>query len=57
MITGTLKEQGLDISNTDVAKYSILAGVAMVLIALVQCRLFEKNLRKGEINENLSYRF
>ena len=47
LITGTLKEQGFDISNTDVAKYSILAGVAMVLIALVQCWLFEKNLRKG----------
>lgn len=48
LITGTLKEQGLDISNIDVAKYSILAGVAMVLIALVQCWLFEKYLRKGE---------
>ena len=48
LITGTLKEQGLDISNIDVAKYSILAGVAMVLIALVQCWLFEKHLRKGE---------
>ena len=47
LITGTLKEQGFDISNTDVAKYSSLAGVAMVLIALVQCWLFEKNLRKG----------
>ena len=43
-----LKEQGLDITNTDVAKYSILAGVAMVLIALLQCWLFEKSLRKGE---------
>ena len=48
LITGTLKEQGLDISNIDVAKYSILAGVAMVLITLVQCWLFEKSLRKGE---------
>lgn len=48
LITGTLKEQGLDITNTDVAKYSIFAGVAMVLIALVQCWLFEKSLRKGE---------
>ena len=48
LITGTLKEQGLDITNTDVAKYSILAGVAMVLIALLQCWLFEKSLRKGE---------
>ncbi|UTC83860.1 DUF969 domain-containing protein [Treponema denticola] len=48
LITGTLKEQGLDITNTDVAKYSIFAGVAMVLIALLQCWLFEKSLRKGE---------
>ena len=32
LITGTLKEQGVDISNVDVAKYSILAGVAMLVI-------------------------
>ncbi|WP_024467567.1 DUF969 domain-containing protein [Treponema pedis] len=48
LITGTLKEQGLDVTNTDIAKYSVLAGVAMVLIALIQCWLFERNLRKGE---------
>lgn len=47
LITGTMKEQGLDISNTEVAAYSILAGAAMVCIALVQCWLFEKNIRKG----------
>ncbi len=47
LITGTLKEQGVDISNTAVAKYSILAGVAMLLISLAQCWLFERNLRKG----------
>ena len=48
LITGTLKEQGVDISNVDVAKYSILAGVAMLIIALLQCYLFERSLRKGE---------
>lgn len=48
LITATLQEQGFPVSNTDIAKYSILAGVAMLLISLVQCALFERNLRKGE---------
>lgn len=47
LITATLQEQGFPVSNTDIAKYSILAGVAMLIISLVQCALFERNLRKG----------
>ncbi|EFW38555.1 hypothetical protein HMPREF9554_00958 [Treponema phagedenis F0421] len=50
LITGTLQEQGVPVSNADIAKYSILAGVAMLVIALVQCWLFERHLKKGEKN-------
>ena len=48
LITGTLSEQGFSVLNTDVAKYSILAGVSMVVLSLIQCWLFERRLRKAE---------
>lgn len=48
LITGTLTEQGFDVSNTAIARNSIYAGVIMVVLALIQCWLLERKLRKGE---------
>ncbi|MCI5997314.1 MAG: DUF969 domain-containing protein [Peptoniphilaceae bacterium] len=47
LIVTTLKEQGYTITGTEVAYYSIFAGVAMILLSVVQCFLFERKLRKG----------
>ena len=46
LIQGTLNQAGYDVTNGDIAKSSILAGLAMLILALLQCYLFERKLRK-----------
>ncbi len=45
LIQGTLNQAGYDVTNGDIAKSSILAGLAMLILALLQCYLFERKLR------------
>ena len=42
----TLKDAGYPLDTADIAKWSIFAGVSMLIIALIQCAVFEKKLRK-----------
>lgn len=46
LIQGTLNQAGYVVTNGDIAKSSILAGLAMLILALLQCYLFERKLRK-----------
>lgn len=46
LIQGTLNQAGYDVTNGEIARSSILAGVSMVILALVQCYLYERRLRK-----------
>ena len=46
-----LKDKGHTITGAQVAYYSLFAGVAMIILSIVQCFLFEMKLRKaGEKN-------
>lgn len=46
LIQGTLNQAGYDVTNGEIAKSSILAGISMLILALVQCYLYERRLRK-----------
>ena len=52
LIATTLNEQGYKVSGSDIAFYSIFTGVAMLLLSIVQCYLFELKLRK-EVDVNV----
>lgn len=42
----TLKDAGFPLETAEIAKWSIFAGVSMLIIALIQCAVFEMKLRK-----------
>ena len=42
----TLKDAGFPLDTAEIAKWSIFAGVSMLIIALIQCAVFEMKLRK-----------
>lgn len=46
LIQGTLNQAGYAVTNGEIAKSSILAGISMLILALVQCYLYERRLRK-----------
>lgn len=46
LIQGTLNQAGFDVTNGEIARSSILAGISMLILALVQCYLYERRLRK-----------
>ena len=46
LIQGTLNQAGYDVTNGEIARSSILAGISMLILALVQCYLYERRLRK-----------
>ena len=48
LIQGTLNQAGFDVTNGEIAKSSILAGISMLILALVQCYLYERRLRKDK---------
>lgn len=50
LIQGTLKEAGFQVTNGQIANGSILAGVSMLVLSLIQCYLFERKLRKEQKN-------
>lgn len=50
LMQGTLKEAGFPVETADIAKYSIFAGVAMLILALIQCYLFERKIGKDMKN-------
>ena len=50
LIQGTLNQAGFDVTNGEIARSSILAGISMLILALVQCYLYERRLRKDMKN-------
>lgn len=50
LIQGTLNQAGFDVTNGEIARSSILAGISMLILALVQCYLYERKLRKDMKN-------
>lgn len=50
LIQGTLKEAGFQVTNGQIANGSILAGVSMLVLSLLQCYLFERKLRREQKN-------
>lgn len=46
LVIGTLEKAGYKVANTEVAYYSIFIGIAMLILSIVQCYLFERKLRK-----------
>lgn len=50
LIQGTFVGAGYDVTAAQIANSSILAGVAMVILSLIQCYLFERKLRKEDRN-------
>lgn len=46
----TLKDAGFPLDTAEIAKWSIFAGVSMLIIALIQCAVFEMKLRKDMKN-------
>lgn len=47
LIVSTLKDQGYKVLDSQIAYYSLFSGICMMILAIVQCFIFEKNLRKG----------
>lgn len=48
LIQGTLKEAGYNITNEQIVNGSLISGVAMIVLALIQCYLFEKKFRREQ---------
>lgn len=46
LVIGTLEKAGYKVAHTEVAYYSIFIGIAMLILSIVQCYLFERKLRK-----------
>lgn len=46
LIVSTLEKEGHSITGAQVAYYSLFAGIAMIILSVVQCYLFERKLRK-----------
>ena len=46
----TLKDAGFPLDTAEIVKWSIFAGVSMLIIALIQCAVFEMKLRKDMKN-------
>lgn len=51
LILGTLKEAGFVVDQTDIAFSSIWAGVAICIVGIVQCVLFDLKLRKEIVKD------
>ncbi|MDY3006328.1 5-oxoproline transporter, DUF969 family subunit [Anaerococcus porci] len=50
LMQGVLAEAGYNVTAASIANTSIFAGVAMIVIALIQCYFFERKIRKGDKN-------
>lgn len=48
LIQGTLVEAGYEVTGAQIANSAIMAGIAMLILSLIQCYLFERRLRKEE---------
>ena len=46
LIASTLKDKGYAVEGADIAYYSLFVGVAMIILSVIQCFLFEMKLRK-----------
>ena len=54
LIASTLNDKGYNVTGAQIAYYSLFAGIAMILLSVVQCFLFEIKLRKvGEKDAKL----
>lgn len=47
LIVSTLKEQGIDVTNAQIALASIPVGIAAVVLAVIQFKLFDRKLKRG----------
>lgn len=48
LIQGTLVEAGYEVTGAQIANSAIMAGIAMIILSLIQCYMFERRLRKEE---------
>ena len=46
LIASTLKDKGYAVEGADIAYYSLFIGIAMIILSVIQCFLFEMKLRK-----------
>lgn len=46
LIASTLKDKGYAVEGADIAYYSLFVGIAMIILSVIQCFLFEMKLRK-----------
>ncbi len=49
LIVTTLNDQGYNVTGSQIAYYSLFVGIVMIVLSIIQCFIFEKNLRKGGI--------
>lgn len=49
LIASTLKDKGYAVEGADIAYYSLFVGVAMIILSVIQCFLFEMKLRKDGV--------
>lgn len=50
LMQGVLAEAGYNVTAASIANASIFAGVAMIVISLIQCYFFERKIRKEDKN-------
>lgn len=50
LIVTTLKDQGHIVTGSQIAYYSLFSGISMMILSIIQCFMFERKLRKEEIN-------
>ncbi|EGV11170.1 DUF969 domain-containing protein [Parvimonas micra] len=49
LIASTLKDKGYAVEGSDIAYYSLFVGIAMIILSVIQCFLFEMKLRKDGV--------
>lgn len=49
LIASTLKDKGYAVEGADIAYYSLFVGIAMIILSVIQCFLFEMKLRKDGV--------
>lgn len=52
LIVGSLQEAGISVTAAEVSKYSIMAGVAAIILSVIQNTIFDKKL-KSEIKAEM----
>lgn len=50
LIVTTLNDQGHAVTGSQIAYYSLFSGIAMMILSIIQCFMFERKLRKEALN-------